>query len=132
MKILSAIPLPGVSKGVYVYGGRLYVVNHNAGLSVLDLESPRSPHLLGHLKVSGLAKKILVTSGVVYMTRYAGGLMIVPEAVVPKRAEILSTKSLSVQLPSPQLPGTYGIQISNKYGLVELESTIEFYDPTQF
>ncbi len=132
MKILSAIPLPGVSKGVYVYGGRLYVVNHNAGLSVLDLESPRSPHLLGHLKVSGLAKKILVTSGVVYLTRYAGGLMIVPEAVVPKRAEILSTKSLSVQLPSPQLPGTYGIQISNKYGLVELESTIEFYDPTQF
>ncbi len=132
MKIVSAIPLPGVSKGVYVYGDRLYVVNHNAGLSVLDLESPRSPHILGHLKVSGLSKEVLVSSGVVYLTRYAGGLMIVPEAIVPKRAAILSTRSLSVQLPSPQLPGAYGIQISNRYGLVELDSTIEFYDPTQF
>jgi hypothetical protein len=129
MKVLSALSVPGYNKGVYVHANRLYVMTHLAGLTLFDLESPASPKLLGQLDMPGLSSRLLATAGDLYMPRSAGGMLVVSQVNVAEKIRRFSANRLEVQLRSPDERGTYGIQLSNGNGSVELNSTIEFFDP---
>jgi hypothetical protein len=128
MRTLTAVPLPGFCKGLYVHESRLYAISHRAGISVFDLADSAHPRTLSHLNISSLSAPVLVVDDEIYLAQSTGSLLVLPKVILPQKTRIISSKRLDVQFSSPPLPGVYGLQLSNRNGLVKLDTVIEIYE----
>jgi Uncharacterized conserved protein len=78
-RIVASLALPGNANDVRLDGTRAYVAGGTAGLHIVDISSPLSPHLLGSitLPAPGDAYDVRPQGNLVYVADGPAGLLII-------------------------------------------------------
>lgn len=114
-----------VSDNVAVVGDNFTNPNHFEFFDISDLENIKSITSLNNIAASDIfidGKKVLVAGG-------NKGLILValPEKMVPE--SIIDGDKMIVNLPSPEIPGSYTLQVSNGVEKAVFAEAVSFIDP---
>lgn len=88
---------PGEVFGIDVVGTRVYVAHGKAGLVILDVSNPASPHILGALDTLGEAMSLRVVGDTAYVADWTTGLLLIDVAdpTAPRQLARMDTPGLA-------------------------------------
>ena len=75
--VLASLSLPGYANAVVVDGDYAFVAAGNAGLLIVDVSSPNTPHLIKTLPLPGAAFDVVASGGLAFVAAGSGGLQVV-------------------------------------------------------
>ncbi|NOQ51453.1 MAG: hypothetical protein GQ578_04465 [Desulfuromonadaceae bacterium] len=125
-RILSAIDLPGIARGLLVDGPSVYVSCGSGGLFVVDARDLKAPVLVSSMELHKLAGGIALVDGLLYLANGYMGVTAVPVPEQLKKVDFVSAEQLQVTLPSPAFPGRYSLQVTNRKTTVSLDGVLEY------
>ena len=126
-QVVSALGLPGYSKGIRFHQGRVYLVTLRDGIFVVDVAETARPLLVGSLPLSRLSRYLLIDKDLLYFFQDASGMSAIPLPQFDQQRRLHSRNHLEVTMPTPLYPGRYSVQVSNRRGLVSHHAVFEFY-----
>ena len=128
--IIGSVDTPGNAYGVTVSGTTAYVADGGSGLQAIDISDPRNPAIVGSvdtLSAYGASPYGVAVSGdMAYVADGTNGLQIMPIPVEIKPVIVNSGTSMTLTLPSPQMPGNYTLRVFNSAESHELPGVIAF------
>jgi hypothetical protein len=125
-QIIGSVDTPGYASGVTLAGNTAYVADGGTGLQVIDISDPANPQIIGSADTGDTAFGITVVGNTAYVADRTGGLMIVPVPVEVSPVVVNSPTSISITLPSPQIPGHYTLRVFNGTQSYELPGAVTF------
>ena len=126
-QLVSALGLPGYSKGVRYHDNLVYLVTLRDGVFIVDVAESARPLLVGSLPLSRLARFLLVDDGLLYFFQGASGMSAIPLPQFAQQSRLRSRNRLEVTMATPLYPGRYNLQVSNSKGLVSHHAVFDFY-----
>jgi hypothetical protein len=126
IQIIGSVDTPGYAFGVTVVGDTVYVADGISGLQVIDISNLASPQIIGSVDTPSMALDVTVAGSTAYVADYNSGLVIVPLSVEIIPVTINSETSISVTLPSPDMPGNYTLRVFNSEENSELAGAVNF------
>ena len=126
-QLVSALGVPGYSKGVRIHEDMVYLVTLRDGIFIVDVSALERPLLVGSLPLSRLSRFLLVDEGMLYFFQDASGMSAIPLPRFAQQQRLRSHNQLEVIMAAPDHPGRYNLQVSNRSGLVGHHAVFEFY-----
>ncbi|MCP4107409.1 MAG: hypothetical protein GY749_18000 [Desulfobacteraceae bacterium] len=84
---------------------------------------------IGTVNTSGFSRSVEIINDKAYVTNGADGLVVMPLPVEIQQVEVKKETSVSVTIPSPQIPGRYTIRVFNGEEHYELHGVVTFVEP---
>ena len=110
-KLISCLKLPGYCNGVLVDGERVYLSSSNTGLLLVDVSSVKYPRLVSQISMADIETWIQLKEEKLYLGNGMHGIAVIPEPI-DLEVETVSRDKVLVDLPAPQIPGRYNLQVS--------------------
>ena len=90
---VGQVMLPGVVRGVAVFGNYAYVAAQEGGVQVVDISSPANPTVCGEYRASGYTHGIAIFGGLAYVANENLGLQIL-DLAKPRIPMLLSSTNV--------------------------------------
>jgi len=96
---------------VLVDGERVYLSSSNTGLLLVDVSSVKYPRLVSQISMADIETWIQLKEEKLYLGNGMHGIAVIPEPI-DLEVETVSRDKVLVDLPAPQIPGRYNLQVS--------------------
>jgi hypothetical protein len=123
-KIIGNLKTPGYAIRVKISGKTVYISDYDGGLHTIDVSDPLKPTLIGTIGLFTYNAAIIGNNAII--SKYSDGLAIAPLPVEIKSVSLANDTTLSVTLPSVQIPGNYTIRVINGTEGKELQGAVTF------
>lgn len=124
--ILSSTAIAGFCREVRVVDQKAYITSSRGGITVVDIKDPENPTVLNNILVSSISKGLQVVGDLIYVAQKEMGVAVVPVPVVAETVKLISKQHMQVTLPSPNFPGRYSLQVSNKRDSVVVDGVVQY------
>ncbi len=127
-KIIRSVQISGGFYKFLLLNSIIYTESFLEGIQIVDVKNPFNPVIIGTIG-GGIETYGIAIKGNNALIKSPDGVLVVPLPVEVKPT-LINDKTLSVTLPSPQIPGNYTIRVfSNNDDYAELIGAVTFDMP---